>query len=116
MGLLDGDLRAEIGEALYEIMLPAVLHKAVVTYDDAGAPVKSFTDHACLGFVDSYAAVLRYSGALPDEAVKIVVLQASLAVEPTKDDEITIRATRYKVGRIDQDPAQATWELQGVPA
>ncbi|WP_152045499.1 hypothetical protein [Aureimonas psammosilenae] len=117
MGLLDGDLQGVFGAIFSPLFIDATLHtdrKQAIVGGRPTGPV-TWTDTPAHGMIDSFSEGYRARNGIPDTDVKLIVLQAGVNAVPTTDSEITIRAKRYKLITIMQDPAMASWEMRGRP-
>ena len=108
MGLLDGDIRSIIGEALQSIMLDGTYY---VT-DGAGTET---ANHPVRGFVDDYTDHERGMLALPAEDRRITMLADGLAFTPNLNGRVTMEGTKYAVLDVVRDPAGDTWTMRGRP-
>lgn len=114
MGLFDA-VQA-MGQAVFgSYFLDGTLHRQV--FDADGNPQRPpvFADAPIRVQVDSIRAENRPAG-IPDQAVRILVLQGGVSPAPTLDDEITARGVRYRImAPIASDPANIGWDLMGMP-
>lgn len=117
MGLLDGDLQSIFGGVFAPFFLDGVLHSDPKVEYANGRPSgeTTWTDTPVKGMVDNYSERYKATNGIPETDVKVIVLQAGIATEPSLDAEISIRGTRYRIMAIGQDPAQAAWEFRGRP-
>ena len=84
------------------------------------APASSSTTaYACKAIHDTWGASWLSGGLVAADEVKVLVLAASLEVEPQPGDQITIRGQTFTIvpaggGKpaVSTDPARATWELR----
>ncbi len=112
---LAGSLAKQAGAALKGLMLPAVLTR---TSQGAYDPITdtyptTTTDYPCRGMVEAYSTYTEAARQLQPQDRKVLILAATLATTPALNDRVTIRGETFTVGRVDTDPAQATWVLQG---
>lgn len=115
MAVLFGtDFTSAIGGAFAGQLLPGTLHKASTTRTESGATVATFVDHPCEGVRSKWSLGQSVARGYPANTVKLLVLQASLAVAPGLDDEITLAGGRYRVVDVDQDAGGATWSVFGA--
>jgi hypothetical protein len=116
MGLFDA-VQA-MGQAVFgAYFTPGLLHRLALDADGlvtqpptfaAGAPIKVQ--------VDSITAAERNAG-VPDQTMRLLVLQGGISPAPTLDDEVTAAGVRYRImAPIVSDPANIGWDLRGVPA
>lgn len=76
------------------------------------------TAQDCRCFVDEYSALLRAQAGIPDEDMKVMVLQRNDAgewVDVQVGDTIRARGKDWRAQTVAQDPASATWTIQGRP-
>lgn len=113
MGLLDGDISGLFGAAFGSLYLDAQLHRAALGDDGEGGgsttwaaaePVKAQLDQTTMAQRDGQ----NYA----DSDQRILVLASGVAA-PTTDDEITIRAIRWKIASVTMDPAGSYYDLRG---
>ena len=116
MGLLDNDLQNVFTSVFAPLLLDVTITNVSQTVADNGDVNSTTTTAASKGMVEEYGAFTRAQAGIPDTDVKLIVLQGGVAITPTTDSEITIRGVTYSVQRIEQDPAQAAWTIQGRPA
>lgn len=114
---LSGSLARQVGAALKSVMLPAVLTR---TTQGAYDPITdtyptTTTEYACRGLVEAYSTYTEKARSLQPSDRKVLILGATLDTTPALNDVVTIRGEAFTVGRVDTDPAQATWILQGHP-
>lgn len=117
MGLLDGQIRDAISAGFKGKLLKGTISRTVPGggLDENGDPVSVTTQvYQTEGFVEAFSAFYRAQAGIPDTDVKILLIAGLSETEPTRDDVVTFRGTRYQVRRIlDIDPAFATFTLQG---
>lgn len=121
MSILD-DLPDLIGDALSGEFLDATLTRTtqVAGANPWDAPASSSTTtYACKAIHDTWGASWLSGGLVAADEVKVLVLAASLSVEPQPGDQITIRGETFTIvpaggGKpaVSTDPARATWELR----
>lgn len=107
------DIRSTVLGAFANQLHPVTLHKASGTIGEYGEPVITTADHAGEGVRTKWKSETMVARGYALGTVKIIVLQDSI-VTPTKDDEITILAERFRITDIEQDPVNATWALAAV--
>lgn len=112
MSLLNGQLSAIFNSAFAGIYLPATLHRNAVTYDAAGNPTASATDYECRAQIDDMNEAMRAQAGYTERERRILVLQASLGVLPTTDDEITVKGDKYAIMAVNSDPAESYYALR----
>ena len=114
MSILD-ELPAEVAEALDDVFRPAVLKVPGVSTPDgqggwvAGDPAS----YPCKALVDDYSDFRRSSAGIPATDRKIIILAASLSVEPSVGHTVTAEGRDWQIIALTRDPAVATWEVQG---
>ncbi|KGM34991.1 hypothetical protein [Inquilinus limosus] len=116
MSLLDGALQAMFGAAFGPLLLDGTLHVAAKDAEGGMILPPVFVDVPVKGHRDELGDRQRADWGIPDRAVRLVVLQANVAAEPTPDDEITLAGGRWRIGTVERDPAGAAWILTGMPA
>lgn len=113
------DIAGEIFSAMDGQLLPAILHKVVVSGPDpsdlTGPPLKTETDHAAQGFVESYKDH-QVDGTIilkSDRRITLIGDSIEGGQVPEPNDFITIEGVRRKiVSEVDRDPAKATYTCQ----
>jgi|GEM_PF-3368827 len=116
MGLLDGDLKEVFGSVFAPLLLDATISNTGLVPDGKGGWTEGAENSsAAKGMVEEYKAYERAQANIPSTDVKLIILQKDVTVTPTLDSVITIRSQTYSVQAIDQDPAQASWTIQGRP-
>lgn len=81
-----------------------------------GATVTTTQDCRC--FVDTYSAHTRGQLGIPDSDMKVMILQRNDAfewVDVQVGDTIRARGQDWRAITVSQDPASATWTVQGRP-
>lgn len=114
MSLLDNGAIARVVKSALNtsIFYDVQLHKRASGYDSNGVPNGSSTTTNLRGFVGEYSAYRRSAAQIPDTDSEILIAQHGAGASPATGDEITARGVRFKVVKVDQDPAQATWSVQ----
>ena len=115
MGLLDNDLQNVFTSVFAPLLLDVTITNVTQTYADNGDVSSATETAAAKGMVEEYSAFTRAQAGIPDTDVKLIILQKDVDLTPTLDSTITIRGVTYSVQRIEQDPAQASWTIQGRP-
>jgi hypothetical protein len=115
VSILEGELAEIIGDALIDADIPFAITVTRSTPGDGpaydpGPP--TLTDHACQGFVDTYAAQYIDDTIILAGDVKIVIVAKTLDIEPVPGDTVTARDKTYSVINVSADPALALYELQ----
>ncbi len=113
MGLLDGGIKAIVGNAVTSIMLDFVLIKRTIVpaADPWNEPTETETEYTFKGFISSYK-----THEIDDERIlwsdrKLLIVGSSISVEPEIDDFVQLvgETRQYKIiAPIKKDPAQAT--------
>lgn len=116
MSLLNGPLRAVFGAAFAPLLLDGALHVAAKDADGGMILPPVFADVPVKGHRDEIGDRQRADWGIPDQAIRLIVLQAGVAAAPTLDDEITLAGGRWRISTIESEPAGAAWILTGVPA
>lgn len=121
MSSLD-EMPAEIAEAFAEDFLDATLTRTAPTRgaQEWDPPTgETVTAYPCKAIHDSWSASWLANGLVGADEVRILVLAATLSVEPQPGDRITIRGETFTIvpagsGKpaVATDPAKATWELR----
>lgn len=115
---LAGSLAKQVAAGLKSVMLPAVLTRTVQGgYDPiTDSYPTTTTDYACRGMVEAFSTYTESARSLQPSDRKVMILTATLNTTPALNDKVTIQGATFTVQRVDTDPAQATWTLQGHPA
>lgn len=120
---LAGPFARTVGRALAPTFLPATLTRVTTAVPDPETPwipgAATSTTHSCRAIHDIWDATWLAGGLVAAGEVKIVILAATLAVEPEPGDTITIRGETFTIvpagaGKpaVSTDPARATWECR----
>jgi len=119
---LEGALAAKIGAAFNNIFLSATLSRDTFgTPPSPGEPGAVTTaTYPCKAIHEEWSTSFLSGGLIVSGDRKILVLAASLAVEPMPRDRITIRGETFTVvpgdsagaPAVSTDPAKATWTLR----
>jgi len=88
--------------------------------DPADPPLPTSVAYPCKAIEDTYGVTLQAAGLVNGTDVKVLILAATLAVEPQPLDRITIRGVTRTivplgtsgVPAVTSDPARATWECR----
>lgn len=116
MGLLDGGLQQIVGAAFSGIMLDGTLHIKTLVSDGQGGTTETEANHPIKAMVGNYSAEYRARSGIPATDVQIIALQAGMSVVPTTDSQITVPGFgKFDIKSVSQDPAKASWEMQGSP-
>jgi hypothetical protein len=122
MSFLD-DLPDLIGDALGDEFLPATLTRVTTAAPNPATPwipgEASSATYSCRAIHDTWGATWLAGGLVGSDEVKVVILAATLAVEPQPGDTVTIRGETFTIvpagaGKpaVSTDPARATWECR----
>lgn len=115
---LQGSIAETINAAFSSIFYDCTVDRTTITGGDAYDPssgVSSTVSYPCKGMVDTFTKFERQNTLIKARDVKIIILTNSLSITPEVSDKVTIRGTTYSIAKdgIAQDPAQATWTIQG---
>lgn len=119
MGLLDGQIATAIAKGFNGKLLKGTLRKLTTTGQDAyGDPIQIHADFPAQGFVDNYSDIYRAQAGIPNTDVRITLIAGLTRSSPTKDDEILMQGSYYRIRAVTADPALAHYECQsfGVSA
>jgi hypothetical protein len=111
------DIAGIIHGAMSPGLLAATLHHTVpgVRSGDLTAGTNpTETSHSARGFIDDYKEH-QFTGDLiliGDRKVLLIGNSITPAIVPEPGDFVTIESVRYKVVRVDRDPAAATYTMQ----
>jgi hypothetical protein len=122
--LLEGSLAATIGSALSGIFMDATLSRDVVVGPtdpyDPSTGTRSTTVYACKAIHEDWSLGYKRDNLVSSEDRKVLILAASLVVEPRPGDRITVRSSTFTVvpsgtsgqAAVSTDPAKAVWILR----
>ncbi len=111
------DIAGIVHGAMSSGLLPATLHHVIPGtrgVDLTAGTNPTETTHAARGFIDDYDDK-QFVGDLiivGDRRVLLIGNSISPAVVPQPGDGVTIEGVRYKVIRVQRDPAAATYTMQ----
>lgn len=115
---LSGSLAATIGKAFNKLFLDATLTRDVPQDSPApepgNPPVLVAVDYSCKAIVSEFSDFYKLQSLVQGNDRKILVLAASLSVEPKEGDRISIQGQTHSVVSVGSDPAKATWELRAT--
>jgi hypothetical protein len=113
--ILEGALAKTIAKATGFIFLDASVTRATAaTGGNAFEPtVGSAATYSCKAIVDTYSAYDRAQGLVDQTDRKVLILAATLSIQPKAGDAITIRGETFTIVSVMTDPAKAVWECQG---
>jgi hypothetical protein len=114
MSILD-DLPDAIAEALDDVFRPAILLVPGNKVSDGQGGWKSgpAVEYPCKALVDDYSDMRRATASIPAHDRKIIILAASVAVQPAVGQAIRAEGRDWQIISLLRDPAAATWECQG---
>lgn len=116
MGLRD-DLQSDLEEAFDTDLEDAVTEFTYRIVSRIPNPIdntvsETNTDYSSRGVIGRFKReIFKDSNILPTDS-KIIILQHELAVEPIPDALIVTTNKLYRIIKVRQDPAAATWSLQ----
>jgi hypothetical protein len=122
VSILESKVKTIIGNAMAFLFLDATLTRDVpgTIIDPADPPVPTQTTYTCKAIEEQYSAGLLAGGQVGSNDVEVLILAASLAVEPVPGDRITIRGVTRQIvpsgtiglSGVRSDPARATWQCR----
>lgn len=117
---LQGEIAEDVSDALSELLYDVTLIRETSNYDvSTGRSNQSTETYTGKGFVDEYEQKLIAEGVVQENDRKILLLQETFTdadgnmVKPFPGDSIEARGETLEVINVQQDPAQATWTVQG---
>lgn len=115
---LAGSLAATIYGAMKSLFLDATFTRDTIVqtspaYDPIDPPAPTPVDYACKAIRDNYSTMEKNNSAILAGDSKILILVNSLAVTPHFNDRVTIQGATFNVIKVDVDPANAVWVIQG---
>lgn len=111
--LLDGTLADRLVSRLVAAGLPYALTVQHLESDnDQFNPTTTWVDHACTGFLDTFAARDIDGTLILATDVKAFVVCSSLDITPTTTDRLVANGTTYTIINVQRDPAGAAWVVQ----
>lgn len=69
-------------------------------------------DHACSGWVDTYAQSDVNGSTIQQGDRRVFILASTLDIEPTTADHVPLDGSAYGIVSVGRDPAGAAWVLQ----
>lgn len=116
MSLLD-DIRAAIGGAFSDTSL--FFSDATLTHPEQGggwneAPAEADA-YPCKAMIDTYSDHMRATADIPGTDVRLMIVGASILVDPLKGDTVTLQGRRWTLIEVSTDPARAMWTCQARP-
>lgn len=118
MGLLDGDLQAQIWKGFKGKLLTGTLRRDGVPesggLDSHGDPIDTTpTTWSIQGLVDNYTKYAKAQAGIPEADVKVLILAGqNPSLRPVKDDRVLLGGRWYQLRNASTDPAIAVWECQ----
>lgn len=112
------DLSGVFGAAFSSIYDDAVLVRPASLTDDGsgsivrGAPI----EFLCKAQVDSATEAMRRGDGYAETDQRVLVLSASVAIEPSTDDEIWIRDRAWAIANVSRDPARTYYDMRVRPS
>lgn len=114
--LTDGKLASTVANALAGIVYPITLRRSGGdVYDPISGGVVPGTpvDHTARGFLSSFSTLEFQAGLVEAGDIKITLLAAGLAVEPSPAADTILHDGRtFTIISVKSDPARATWTIQ----
>lgn len=121
MGLLDGQLQAVFGSVFKPLLLDGKIEKIELVDDGYGGYSEAPTEADIKVMVEGYSAFTRAQAGIPDKDVKLIILQHQVTISPDLDSKVRVLAQGevveqlFSIQKIEKDPAQASWTVQGRP-
>lgn len=126
MSILEGELAAEVADALGEVFYAATITRMMPGSGPAHNPgVPIACAYACKGIVDDYSTDLIDGTLIRSNDRKVLILAPTIekaaeqpnsctaaTITPQPGDAVTIRGETGSIIRVAADPALATYELQ----
>ena len=117
--ILDGELAAEVADALSNAAIPIDLTVTRMLPGSTDPPFAPWDPgpptpdpHTCKGWPDVYMADELANSLILSTDVKVFVVATTLDIDPTPADTVTVRGVTYQVISVSADPALAIWTLQ----
>lgn len=111
--LLDGSLAQTLTDALIAHDLPYALKvQHLESNGDPFNPETVWVDHACMGWVDDYAAQDVDGTLIRQTDRKAFVLCSSLDIDPSPTDRLVVSGATFTIVSVQRDPAGACWVVQ----
>lgn len=79
---------------------------------DPGSGTPTSVDHAGSGWVDAYDLDTIDGSLILSTDTRVMIVAASLDIEPTTADTLTISGVTYSIISVKRDPAGACWDVQ----
>lgn len=118
MSILLGSLADDIAAALDAADVPydVTVTRTETTIPNPDEPwntEQTPVDYPAQGWVDAYELGQIDNTTILATDTRIMVLQSSLAIEPTSSETITVSGVTYTIVSVQADPAGTLWEVQG---
>lgn len=116
--ILEGELAQEVAAALDAANVPYALTvtRTVTLPPDPATPWEPgetiITPYACRGWLEDYSDFDVASTLILASDRKALILIASLAIEPTTTDTLTVDGHEFVIISVKRDPAGVMWQLQ----
>ena len=117
MSMLD-DIRGIIGEVFGDTTLffaDATLTRATASTGGWVEPTDTTASYPCKAMIESYSERLRVTADIPGTDMKLMIVGASISVDPKKGDTVTLNGRQWSLIQVDTDPARAMWACQARP-
>lgn len=113
MGLLDGDLATEIGNAINDLMLDGTIVRGSTSVDEYGdeVPGDEIT-YTFRGFDEDIDDRYRTQAGIPEGDILINVVASKSATIPQPNDRLVLRGVSYAARSVRTDPARALYVVQ----
>lgn len=118
--LTDGTVEDAVNQGIDPIAYDLTFTRVNESFDPStGETTRSTTQYTVRGIITEYSKRWVAEGVVQANDRQILILQPSLQdssgnkVTPQPDDEITYDGQTYVVVDVSEDPASATWVLQG---
>lgn len=125
MGLLDGGLQRLVGKVFSPMFLAGQIHTLAAAPDGYGGFTRTTTSSIPVKLaLETYSERDRADLDIPVGDMRLIILQHDVPIALTLDHEVSVTRLiagsmveeRYTlVGAVTQDPAAATWIVQGRP-
>lgn len=113
--ILEGELAGQVADALSVARVPMAL-TIVVTIPGGGPPYDpdppTYEGHTCQGWPESYADDEVDGTRIERTDVRITVLTATLDIEPTTNDAVTVGDDTYSIINLKRDASGALLQIQ----
>jgi hypothetical protein len=115
-------LSRTIGGALAGVFFDATLYRdtAAAGTNDWTPGAVTTTSYPCKALADAWSAYQIAGGMVAASDAKVLILAASISIEPQAGDRVTVRGETYTLvsdggsrPAVMGDPAKALWECRG---